>query len=80
MAEHAIKNIDYINKCFKRKLRRSKFTTKNSVNIYISSTPNGVGDSKDLPFLKYNNALEWESKVTLELNAAKSIDYSEKYF
>ncbi len=34
-----------------------------------------------LPFLlKYCNALEWESKFILALNAAKNIDYIEKCF
>ncbi len=29
------KNIDYIDKCFKQKLYRIKFSTKNSANAYI---------------------------------------------
>ncbi len=31
-------------------------------------------------WLKYYNALEWESRFTLVLNATKNIDYIEKYF
>ncbi len=34
----------------------------------------------DLTFLKYHNALEWESGFTLELNVAKSTNYIEKCF
>ncbi len=33
-----------------------------------------------LRFLKYYNALEWESRFTLGLNGAKNIDYIEKFF
>ncbi len=33
-----------------------------------------------LPFLKYFNVLEWESRFTLGLNAAKNTDYIKKSF
>ncbi len=38
--------------------------------------------SKAAPNIGYflNNVLEWESRFTLGLNAAKSIDYAEKGF
>ncbi len=36
--------------------------------------------SKDLPFLKYYNGQEWESRLTLALNTAKNIDHIEKCF
>ncbi len=36
--------------------------------------------SKDVPCLKYYNTLEWESRFTLGLNAAKNVDYIEKWF
>ncbi len=39
----AAKNIDYIEKCFKQKLHRIKFATKNSVNTELRG-------SKDLRF------------------------------
>ncbi len=35
---------------------------------------------KDVSCLKYCNTLEWESRLTLRLNAAKNIDYTEKWF
>ncbi len=37
-------------------------------------------DTKDLPFLKYYNAQEWECIFTLGLNTAKDTDYIEKQF
>ncbi len=39
-----------------------------------------LGIFKNLPFLKYYNELEWESRFTLGLYAAKNIDYIETYF
>ncbi len=36
--------------------------------------------SKDLPFLKYYNGQEWESRFTLALNTVKNIDYIKKCF
>ncbi len=35
---------------------------------------------KDVPCLKYYNTLKWESRFTLGPNAAKNIDYIEKWF
>ncbi len=35
---------------------------------------------EDLLFLKYHNGLEWESRLTLRLNAATTTDYIKKYF
>ncbi len=58
----ADKSIDYIEKCFKQKLSKIKFPTKNSVVTHISISPwSGamVGGVKHLPFLK-SNTLEWE--------------------
>ncbi len=35
---NAAKNIDYVEKCFKQKLQRIKFSTKNSVEAYFYLT------------------------------------------
>ncbi len=43
--------------------------------IYLRS---GARGSKDLPLLRYYNAQEWESRLTLLLNAAKNINFIEK--
>ncbi len=75
------KNIDYIKKSLKQKLHRIKFPTKTSLEAYLylhTPCPVELGASKDLPFLKYYNALEWES--TSGLNAAKNIDYRKIWF
>ncbi len=55
------------------------FLRKTSASISLS-TPGMELVSKDLPFLKYYNALEWGSKFTIGLNTAKNIDYIEKCF
>ncbi len=44
---NAAKSIDYIEKCFKQKLSKIKFSTKNSVVE--------IGGSKRLPFFKYTH-------------------------
>ncbi len=44
------------------------------MNISISLR-NGANGLQILPFLKYYNVLEWESRFTLGLNAAENIDY-----
>ncbi len=49
-------------------------TIKN-ISMYPRS---GSRSSKNLTFLKYYNALEWESSITLRLNAVKNIDYIKK--
>ncbi len=36
--------------------------------------------AKHWPFFKYINALKWESRLTLELNAEKNTDCIEKCF
>ncbi len=65
------KNTDYIKKSVKQKLFRIKFQTKNSgVHISISFRKGGKR-LRRLPFLKYYNVLEWESRFTLGLNTAK---------
>ncbi len=50
---------------------------------FLSLSPPEVGleGSKDLPFLKnYNNAVELESRFTLQLNAVKNTDYVKNFF
>ncbi len=50
----------------------SEFPTKNLLVAYLLSTAEvELRNSNDLPFLKYCNALEWESRFTLRLNAVK---------
>ncbi len=44
--------------------------------MHISISPgSGAWDLQRLPFLKYYNVLEWESRFTFGLNAAKNTDY-----
>ncbi len=72
---------DYIEKCFKQNLRRSKFSIKNLVEAYLGLPEEwSYGTPKIVPFLKYYNTLEWEIKYTLQLNTAKNIGYIEKCF
>ncbi len=48
---------------------------------HISIFPrSGARGAKHLPFLKYIDVLEWKSRFTLGLNAAKSTDCIEKFF
>ncbi len=50
---------------------------KLSERIFLFTLEVELEGSKDLPFLKYYNAQEWESAFTL-WNTAKDIDYIEK--
>ncbi len=78
---NAAKNTDYIKKYFKQKLFRIKFPTKNLVNACISISPrSGAKGFERLPFLKYYDVMEWESRFTLGLNPGKNADYIKKCF
>ncbi len=44
------------------------------------SPKNGARGSKDMLCFKYDNTLEWESRFTLGLIAAKNIEYIKKWF
>ncbi len=46
----------------------------------LSPLRSGAKDPQRLQFLKYYDVLEWESWLTLGLNAAKSTDCTEKCF
>ncbi len=78
----AAKSTDYMEKCYKQKLHRIEFSTKNLVDGYLSICIPGeeLENSRDLPFLKYYIGQEWESRFTLTLNTVKNIDYIEKLF
>ncbi len=70
--QNVAKNTDYIKKCFKQKLFRIKFPSKN-VWVHISISPrSGAMGLQRLPFLKYYNVLEWEKRFILWLNGAKN--------
>ncbi len=75
---YATESIDYIEECFKQKLRRIKFPAKTPWK-HISISGVVLRGSKDLLFLRYYDALEWESKFTLGLNVTKNIYYIEKW-
>ncbi len=62
-------------KCFKYKLLRIKFLTKNSVDPHVYPYP-----LQRLPCLKYYNVLKWGSRFTLGLDAAKITNYIKKSF
>ncbi len=47
------------------------------ISMYSRS---GSWGFKNFAFLKYYNALEWESRLTFRLNNAKNTDCIEKYF
>ncbi len=54
---------------------------QNIYRTYIFISPrSGARGLQRLPFLKYNNILEWESWLSLGLNVAKSTDCIEKCF
>ncbi len=69
----AAKDTHYIEKCFKRKLSKITFPTRNFVDAY-SYLPQewSYGGPNICHFL--NDALEWKSRSTLRLNPAKSTD------
>ncbi len=69
--------IDYIEKCFKRKLARIKFSVKNSVEADIYLLP-GVELGGGAPNIFY--VLELKSTFFLGLKASKIIDCIEKCF
>ncbi len=48
---------------------------KVSERILLSHPRVKLRELKVLPFLKYYNTLEWESRFTFWLNAAKNIDH-----
>ncbi len=56
------------------------FLQKNSGRISPSTPEVELGSFKDLSFLKYYNAQEWECIFIVGLKTAKDIDYIEKYF
>ncbi len=79
MELNAAKSTSYIEKCFKQKLSEIKFPTKNSLDAYLYLTQEwNQGLPNTCHFL--NNALKWESRLTLWLNVGKSTDCVEKCF
>ncbi len=76
---NAAKNIDYIDKWFKQKLHRIKFSTKNSMDacLYLLLEWR-LGSSKDLCF--WNFIMHWNEKVHFRVERCKNIDYIEKCF
>ncbi len=79
LGQNTPKSSNYIKKCFKQKLSKIKFFTKNScdANLYLAQEW-----SYRAPNIRHflNNALVWKSTFSLGLNAVKSINYIEKYF
>ncbi len=71
------KNTNFIKKCLKYKLLRTKFLTKNPVDAHVQQHP---PPPLRLTCLKYYNEMKWESRFTLGLNAAKNTDYIKKHF
>ncbi len=68
-------------KGFDQKLFRIKFPTKNSVDAYLYlPQERSYGTPNICHFLIYYYVLEWKSRFTLGLNAAKSTDCIEKCF
>ncbi len=53
---------------------------KNSVGAYVYLPPGVELGLQKLLSLKYYNAQKWESRFTLELNAAKNMHYIKKCF
>ncbi len=47
---------------------------------YVYLSQEGSKVFQELPFLKYYNVSKWESRFTLELNAAKNKHYIQKCF
>ncbi len=64
------KNTDYIEKCFKQKLSRTKFPLKKPLCRHISIYPSSGARSLQ----------RFAFKFTLGLEAAKNTDYIKKYF
>ncbi len=69
------KIIDYIAKCFKRNCAGLNFLQKTQGKRISFCPKSGARGSKDLSFLRYYNALEWESWVSLGLNALQNDAY-----
>ncbi len=57
-----------------------KFPAKNSMGSYVYLPQKWSQGAPKIACLKYYNVLEWESRFTLGLNAAKNTDYIKKCF
>ncbi len=75
---NSAKNSDFYKKCFKQKLFRMKFLTRTSGTHNSTFPKSGSRGFRILLFLKYYNALEWKSKSSVGLNAAKNTDFMKK--
>ncbi len=71
------KNTDYIEKHFKQKLFRIKFLAKTQWAHMSISFRSGAKGLLRLTFLKYYSVLQWQSRFTLGLNAAKKYQLHE---
>ncbi len=70
--QNATKNNDLFKKCFQQKVFRIKFIQKSQWTHICISLRNEARGLQRLTFLKYFNALEWESRFTLGQNATKN--------
>ncbi len=76
-----LQKIQIYQKMFQTKVAENLISYKKlggHISLFISGVElEGV---EDLQFLKYNNAEQWESRITLGLNTTKNIDYIENCF